>query len=122
MNIFSLPIRDLVLNNVGINENIYPNFSKSTTLQVIDLSNNAIKGSPISYKNVNLKILKLSSNQLTGTLEVLRNFEKLEEIELQNNLFSGVVPILTNLTETLRVLDIRNNQLNDPFPVIDFNF
>ena len=122
MNIFSLPIRDLVLNNVGINENIYPNFSKSTTLQVIDLSNNAIKGSPISYKNVNLKILKLSSNQLTGTLEFLRNFEKLEEIELQNNLFSGVVPILTNLTETLRVLDIRNNQLNDPFPVIDFNF
>lgn len=116
--IFTLPLKDLVLNNVGISEDIYPNLFNSLTLQIIDLSNNAITGSPNSIPNGNLIKLKLSSNQLTGALDFLKTSSKLQVIELQNNLFQGRIPELSNLTETLRVFDIRNNSLVGSFPVI----
>jgi len=41
----------------------------------------------------------------------------LEVIQLQNNQFSGEIPVLKDLYNSLRVFDIRNNNLNGPFPV-----
>ncbi len=117
--LFTLPLKEVVLYNQGIKEDIYNNLFQNTSLQILDLSLNQLGGTLTKGKLINnqLIILNLSDNNLSGTLSFLENFSRLEVIQLQNNQFSGEIPVLKDLYNSLRVFDIRNNNLNGPFPV-----
>jgi hypothetical protein len=117
--LFTLPLKEVVLYNQGIKQDMYNNLFQNTTFQILDLSSNQLRGSLPKGKLINnhLIILNLSDNNLSGTLSFLENFSGLEVIQLQNNQFYGEIPLLKELYNSLRVFDIRNNNLNGPFPV-----
>ncbi|KAJ8761617.1 hypothetical protein K2173_004393 [Erythroxylum novogranatense] len=68
-------------------------FQQLTTLTTLDLSGNSLNGGlPLSMGNLSsLNSLQLQNNQLTGTLHVLQDLP-LQDLNVQNNLFSGPIP------------------------------
>ncbi|OAY69931.1 LRR receptor-like serine/threonine-protein kinase ERL2 [Ananas comosus] len=109
----------------------------SSSLEVIDLSYNQIKGKlPLSLNRVMLRYLNLSSNQFEGPLPALlqtptvldlsNNFftgpipnstlSSLEYLLLSNNSFDGNVPVSLCESTSLLVLDISNNKLSGEIP------
>ncbi|KAK8706294.1 hypothetical protein V6N13_049865 [Hibiscus sabdariffa] len=87
--LFSLPhLVELRLNNNKLTGPI-DQFDKAAPLEVVDLSNNEIKGPiPASFSQlVNLKHLDLSYNNLSGSFELdkLSKFDKLEVLSFSNN-------------------------------------
>ncbi|XP_020081931.1 LRR receptor-like serine/threonine-protein kinase GSO1 [Ananas comosus] len=112
-------------------------WNMSSSLEVIDLSYNQIKGKlPLSLNRVMLRYLNLSSNQFEGPLPALpqtptvldlsNNFftgpipnstlSSLEYLLLSNNSFDGNVPVSLCESTSLIVLDISNNKLSGEIP------
>ncbi|OAY64213.1 LRR receptor-like serine/threonine-protein kinase ERECTA, partial [Ananas comosus] len=112
-------------------------WNMSSSLQVIDLSYNQIKGKvPFSLDRVMLRYLNLSSNQFEGPLPALlqtptvldlsNNFftgpipnstlSSLEYLLLSNNSFDGNIPVSLCESTSLIVLDISNNKLLGEIP------
>ncbi|XP_020081928.1 LRR receptor-like serine/threonine-protein kinase ERL2 [Ananas comosus] len=112
-------------------------WNMSSSLEVIDLSYNQIKGKlPLSLNRVMLRYLNLSSNQFEGPLPALpqtptvldlsNNFftgpipnstlSSLEYLLLSNNSFDGNVPVSLCESTSLLVLDISNNKLSGEIP------
>ncbi|KAL9260711.1 Serine/threonine-protein kinase BRI1-like 2-like protein [Drosera capensis] len=91
-------------------------------LEFLDLSLNRISG-PISVMKVNehsclsLRMLNLSSNQLTGSIPVsLSNCTNLKTMNLSNNLLSGeILPMFVNMVfSRIERLDLSHNYLTGP--------
>lgn len=112
-------------------------WNMSSSLEVIDLSYNQIKGKlPISLDHVILQYLNLSSNQFEGPLPALpqtlavldlsNNFltgpipnstlSSLQYLLLSNDSFDGNVPLSLCESTSLIVLDISNNKLSREIP------
>jgi len=83
----------MYLNNNQLVGDIPDVFSALTGLANLDFSSNNLTGPlPPSVGNLTaLASLHIQNNQLSGTLDVLQNLP-LQDLDIQNNLFSGPVP------------------------------
>ncbi|KAK7246567.1 hypothetical protein RIF29_41436 [Crotalaria pallida] len=92
---FTLPptLTRLSLSGNHLNGTIPDGFSLLTQLSYLDLSANNLSGQlPSSTGSLSsLTTLHLQNNQLTGTLDVLQDLP-LQDLDIENNLFSGPIP------------------------------
>ncbi|KAL3530195.1 hypothetical protein ACH5RR_009517 [Cinchona calisaya] len=139
----TLPILiSLKMSSCNINE--FPHFLRySTYLEVIDLSNNKLRGEipdwfistqfdylgylDLSHNYLtnleyqfpwNLQYLRLKSNLFRGPLPShICNFQTLTVLDLSDNKFSGTIPeSFVNSSDELVVLDLRRNELQGTIP------
>lgn len=98
-------------------------FSSFTNLRILNLTRNKFSGEippSISSLAPKLSYLELGHNNLTGKIpSFLGKFKALDTLDLSSNGFSGTVPkSFGNLTKIFN-LDLSNNFLVDPFPVMN---
>jgi Leucine-rich repeat (LRR) protein len=86
-----------------------PNFQNLTYL---DLSNNELSGGINELSSSPLSSLKLSSNQFSGALPDIIQYNNLTTFDISNNYFTGNVPIFN--CPQLTTLSLSNNFLNQP--------
>jgi len=107
--LFQLPIKTLVVSNSNISQ-LPEDIDVNNILEEIYLNDNQIKSFPYQLKNIiNLNLLNLDNNNITGTLNndiINKNFINLEILSLQNNNMKGELAI----PEYVKVLNIRNNK------------
>ncbi|KAJ0966001.1 hypothetical protein J5N97_027139 [Dioscorea zingiberensis] len=86
-------LADMSLNGNNLSGEIPDAFQSLTSLVNLDLSSNNLSGPlPSSMGSLSsLTTLHVQTNQLTGILDVLQDLP-LEDLNIQNNLFSGPVP------------------------------
>ncbi|KAL9362740.1 hypothetical protein Peur_045525 [Populus x canadensis] len=91
---------------------------KLSKLQTLDLSNNKITSLPSDLWSLgSLKVLNLSSNQISGPLpNNIGNFGALETIDLSSNNFSGEIPAAISSLGGLRVLKLDRNGFEGSIP------
>ncbi|KAF3432400.1 hypothetical protein FNV43_RR27140 [Rhamnella rubrinervis] len=96
----------------------------SSNVISIDLSNNNFSGSIShflcnkSWKLMNLEILRLANNQLSGQLpDCWSKWQNLSIINLSSNKFSGNIPSSIESLIFLRSLHLRNNNLSGEIPI-----
>lgn len=91
-----------------------------TSLQGLDLSNNAFSGpipSTICQEMAYLTTLDLSINKFSGTIpDNLAYCKYLHELHLQQNQFRGLIPWGIALLDKLSDLDLSSNMLSGPVP------
>ena len=93
-------------------------------LERLDLGDNLLTvetdGLPVpTSQNHALEVLDLSQNQLSGQLpNGLSNWAQLTELRLDNNLFSGDIPVALDwgTFSRLTLVDLSTNQLTGPVP------
>ncbi|TVU49781.1 hypothetical protein EJB05_01117, partial [Eragrostis curvula] len=94
-------LRTVSLNNNHLVGGIPDVFAALTGVAHLDFSSNNLNGAlPPSMGNLNaLASLHVQNNQISGTLDVLQDLP-LQDLNLENNLFSGPVPVkLVSLPE-----------------------
>ncbi|KAI4353392.1 hypothetical protein L6164_002346 [Bauhinia variegata] len=87
-------------------------------LEVLELSNNYLTGTipKCLIEKEELRVLKLRSNKLMGTIDAFPSSCRLEILDVNGNFLQGKLPeYLVNCT-SLMILDLGNNQINDKFP------
>lgn len=91
----------------------------STTLKVLNLSSNGMSG---TLQNLDLRsfvVLDLSRNKISGDISIVQNMgAALEVLDLSSNNFSGSFPNLTLQFERLTTLSLRENLLVGSLPSI----
>nr|GMC91795.1 MDIS1-interacting receptor like kinase 2-like [Ipomoea batatas] len=95
-------------------------FSKLQKLEHLDLGNNFFRGPfPISLTNLSsLKFLRLSSNNLSGTIpHEIGSITSLQVLKLFNNSFLGNIPPSIGNLKHLQYLNLGMNLLNSTIPV-----
>nr|GMC99591.1 probable LRR receptor-like serine/threonine-protein kinase At4g08850 [Ipomoea batatas] len=95
-------------------------FSKLQNLERLDLGNNFFQGPfPISLINLsNLKSLRLSYNNLSGTIpHEIGSITSLQALKLTNNSFLGNIPPSIGNLKHLQYLTLGFNLLNSTIPV-----
>eukprot|EP00253_Pinus_taeda_P026457 PITA_26457 len=94
--------------------------SNCTNLQVLDLSNNDLKGDlpgSIGRLSQNLLYLYLSGNRFTGKIpQEMSNLTGLILLRLENNFLSGSLPSALGGLSTLQLLDLHRNNLEGNIP------
>ncbi|XP_024046720.1 receptor-like protein 9DC3 [Citrus clementina] len=106
----------LLASNNQFTGEIIQSIFRSSTLEVLDLSDNGFSGT-IPECIGNFSVLDLRNNRLNGTIpEAFAEANLLRTLNLNNNELEGPVPkSLVNCTK-LEVLDIGNNKVKDVFP------
>ncbi|KAK7851230.1 receptor-like protein 13 [Quercus suber] len=117
---------DLKSVDLSHNEMQGPLSSKDMTnfssLEILDISGNGFTGILSSYIGAlpSLKAISLSQNKLNGTLQLhtkdLGMLKKLEELDLSDNNFEGILPPCLRRLTSLRFLDISKNQFSGNVP------
>ncbi|GMI86628.1 sucrose-induced receptor kinase 1 [Hibiscus trionum] len=79
-------------------------------LEELDLSHNGFTGSIRIINSTTLKVLNLSSNQLSGDLP--SSLISCELIDLSSNMISGDVSVISNWEASLLDLDLSSNKLS----------
>jgi len=113
----SLKVLDLSQNN--LTGQLPSWLFSSTSLNQFDLRDNAFEGSlPNIEEGVSVPSIILSGNKLNGSIpESLGLFRDMQNLILNDNLFSSSIPpILGNLTKLL-TLQLDNNRLTGSLPV-----
>ncbi|MBA0803406.1 hypothetical protein Gohar_013616, partial [Gossypium harknessii] len=82
----------------------------SGPLEELDLSRNGFTGSVRVINSTTLKVLNLSSNQLSGDLP--SSLRSCEIVDLSGNTISGDISVLENWEASLVVLDLSSNKLS----------
>ena len=88
-----------------------------TQLETLHLTYTSIGGTlPDFSTNVNLKILELNNNLLTGSIPIsLSSLPYLEIVHLYSNQLTGTLPYFNSTN--LQILDVRNNNLQGTISV-----
>ncbi|XP_062153913.1 receptor-like protein 53 [Alnus glutinosa] len=112
----SLQVLDLS-NNILIGFAQPPVFLPWTSLDFLDLSFNLLQGS-LHIPPVSTKFFHISNNSLTGNIpELFCNLTSLEVLDLAKNNLSGSLPrCLDNFGANLSVLDLRRNKFQGSIP------
>ncbi|XWS44855.1 hypothetical protein CRYUN_Cryun15aG0085200 [Craigia yunnanensis] len=79
-------------------------------LEELDLSHNGFTGSIRVINSTTLKVLNLSSNQLSGDLP--SSLRSCETVDLSSNMISGDISVMQNWEASLVVLDLSSNKLS----------
>ncbi|XVF61746.1 hypothetical protein PTKIN_Ptkin08bG0155200 [Pterospermum kingtungense] len=79
-------------------------------LEELDLSHNGFTGSVRLINSTTLKVLNLSSNQLSGDLP--SSLRSCETVDLNSNNISGDISVMQNWEASLVVLDLSSNKLS----------
>ncbi|KAL4354249.1 hypothetical protein GQ457_06G043400 [Hibiscus cannabinus] len=79
-------------------------------LKELDLSHNGFTGSIRVINSTTLKVLNLSSNQLSGDLP--SSLRSCETVDLSGNMISGDLSFMQNWEASLVVLDLSSNKLS----------
>ncbi len=92
---------------------IPPEIPQLTSLQVLNLSFNRIRGIPEALAQLtSLQVLNLSFNQISEIPEALAQLTSLQELNLSINRIRGIPEALAQLT-SLQVLNLNNNQIRE---------
>ncbi|KAK1426943.1 hypothetical protein QVD17_15624 [Tagetes erecta] len=102
--------------NLGHNhiDGVIPNeFANLSKLQILDLSNNAIKGGLPLFSSSNLSVLMLDSNRLSGSIpDTIGNLSSLTQLRLSHNNFSGEIPKSIGELKNLDSFNVSYNALS----------
>ncbi|KAL9356603.1 hypothetical protein Peur_049856 [Populus x canadensis] len=110
----SIPIEELDLSGNGFTG--YINGIHSTTLNVLNVSSNGLKGHLPPFLQ-RCSVLDLSGNMITGDMSVMQNWgATLEVLDLSSNQLSRSLPNLTPQFVRLTKLNLRNNSLKGNLP------
>ncbi|KAL5072922.1 hypothetical protein RYX36_011906 [Vicia faba] len=117
-----LPFIDILfLSNNSFKGEIHESFCNSSTLRLLDLSNNNFDGmipkcfGALSSK---LRMLNFGGNKLRGHIPdtISPNSCALRYLDLNDNLLDGVIPKSLANCKKLQVLNLGKNKLDDIFP------
>ena len=89
------------MQNSGISGIIPPTINQLPNLKILYLDKNSIIGSFPSAGRLSdsLEVLDMNFNQMSGSIDFLSSFPKLEEVFIDNNRFNGTIPeSIGNLT------------------------
>lgn len=121
----SIPIPPTTINDLFLSSNVISGeipflLCNSSSLTILDLSNNHLTGElPKCLGNMSIKlsVLDVRRNHLTGNIpEMFDENSSLRSLNLNQNKFQGSVPhSLLNCTR-LEVIDLGNNNLSGTFP------
>ncbi|KAJ6419531.1 hypothetical protein OIU84_029602 [Salix udensis] len=116
----SIPLEELDLSGNGFTGSIHG--TRSTTLNILNLSSNGLTGNrfsgpiPVQGNFANLRSLNLSSNELSGQLPIqLSKLTHLQYLDLSSNKFQG--KITDKLPSSLIGLNMSNNNLSGNVPL-----
>uniref|UniRef100_A0A0E0MGE6 Leucine-rich repeat-containing N-terminal plant-type domain-containing protein n=1 Tax=Oryza punctata TaxID=4537 RepID=A0A0E0MGE6_ORYPU len=109
-------IKILDIYSTGITDQLphwfWTTFSKATKLV---MSSNKISGSlPANMETMSLEHLLLGSNQITGVILILP--PNLIELDIRNNMVSGIVASKTFGAPNLGYMDLSSNNITGPIP------
>ncbi|KAI9117651.1 hypothetical protein K1719_011817 [Acacia pycnantha] len=110
---------ELIVSGMGLSGPIPDNtIGKLNKLQILDLSNNTITALPSDFWSLgSLKVLNLSSNQISGSLASnFGNFGLLEAFDLSSNRFSGEIPETISSLVSLKILKLDKNKFEHNIP------
>ncbi|KAA8546884.1 hypothetical protein F0562_003313 [Nyssa sinensis] len=112
----SIPLEELDLSGNGFSGSIHE--INSTTLNILNLSSNALSGSLPSSVGKCL-IVDLSRNTLSDDISIVQSWEApLAVLDLSSNKLSGSIHNLTSQFQSLTTLNIRNNSLVGTLPPV----
>ncbi|GMI67887.1 sucrose-induced receptor kinase 1 [Hibiscus trionum] len=108
-----VPLEELDLSRNGFTGSIP--IINSTTLKVLNLSSNQLSGD-LPSSLISCEMVDLSSNIISGDVSVILNWEaSLVDLDLSSNKLSGSLPNLSHL-EDLNTFNLRNNSLVGALP------
>ncbi|GKC66518.1 leucine-rich repeat-containing protein [Tanacetum coccineum] len=85
-------------------------------LDFLNLSHNFITGLP-QFQWYGLSVLSLQSNLIQGPFPPsICNMNNLEDLDMSNNHFGGVIPQCFNITSSLAMIDLGNNRFHGTMP------
>ncbi|XP_049386446.1 receptor-like protein Cf-9 homolog [Solanum stenotomum] len=104
----------------NLSEEIPPSICNLTSLVMLDLARNNLKGAiPQCLGSIMaLQVLDMSHNNLSGNIPTtFINESSLSSLNLHGNKLEGKIPQSLTNCKQLEVLDLGDNHLNDTFPV-----
>ncbi|KAL2498740.1 putative inactive receptor kinase [Abeliophyllum distichum] len=133
----AVPLLELDLSSNGLSGSV-PNIN-STTLDVVNISSNLLSGllppssgncrvvdlsrnmlsddiSVLMSWNAKSEILDLSSNNLTGSMPNLTQFQRLTLLSIRNNSLEGTLPSTLGSYPKISKVDLSSNKLDGPIP------
>ncbi|KAF8714078.1 hypothetical protein HU200_028075 [Digitaria exilis] len=109
----------LVLSELDLSANNltgHINMITSTTLQILNLSSNALFGD-LPLLSGSCTVLDLSSNKFRGNLSVIAKWTSdLEYVDLSQNNLTGTIPDVSSQFLRLNYLNLSHNALSDTMP------
>ncbi|CAI5472722.1 unnamed protein product [Closterium sp. Yama58-4] len=117
---FSPALQYLLLNDNQFEGSLPSALGSLPSLFTLKLGGNSLTGTiPKAFTRLaSLKELVLSSNQLSGGLEVIANMLSLATIEIGSNNFSGVLSPEFSKLASLESFDISNNSMTGELPPV----
>lgn len=122
-------LQSLEIDNSELEGEIPSSLGSLTQLEFLSFSSNVDNGIPgkdqmkllsfsipSSFSNlINLKVMALGGNRISGDLSMLSSMQSLEKIYLYDNKFEGELPDLEGLAE-LNFINFRNNAFSGSIP------
>jgi hypothetical protein len=102
-------LRQLNLDDNQMSGPIPADWSQASELESLVLEGNLLSGTLPEALPRNLTFLDLHENELTGSVNVLSRFKRLEIVLLDRNLFSGSIALSKQTNPNLKTISLANN-------------
>ena len=102
-------LKQLNLDDNQMSGPIPADWSKAEAIESLILEGNSLSGTLPEALPRNLTFLDLHENRLTGSVNVLSRFKRLEIVLLDRNLFSGPITLSKQTNPNLKTISLANN-------------